>query len=144
MVNYDIPWTDPGLGIERTNVAHHCTRVQYRSASSLSLLHSSMPTRPCNRSHRARLIFSSNETNFAGRWRSNFHPYLRPRQFFRLYATSALSLSLSSSLLFPKVIRNGHEKDVKGWLLSVAIVASVISRSRASSRVISTERSENV
>lgn len=98
---------------------------------SLSLLHSSMPTRPCNRSHRARLIFSSNETNFAGRWRSNFHPYLRPRQFFRLYATSlplSLSLSLSSSLLFPKVIRNGHEKDVKGWLLSVAIVASVISR----------------
>lgn len=119
---------------DRTNVAHHCTRVQYRSeSSSLSGIPRCQPDRATVPSEhgsfflRMKLILRDvgAQTSTRTSVQDSFSGYT-PRHFRSL--SVLLSSFLSFSPLFPKVIRNGHEKDVKGWLLSVTIVVSVISR----------------
>ena len=129
MVNYDIPWTRSRFGDrtnERTNVAHHCT-ISIR-VLPLSCIPRCQPDRATIVPHgsffpRMKLILRDVGA------RNALPPDTFVQDGFSGYTPRHFrSLSLSISPLFPKVIRNGHEKDVKGWLLSVAIVVSVISR----------------
>lgn len=118
MVNYDIPW------IERT-----LPTIVYNVYVSIHVPLTVFPRCRPDRPHphffpRMKLILR--DVGAQTSLQDSFSGYT-PRHF-----------PLPPSLC-PKIIRNGHEKDVRGWLLSVAIVVSVISRLYIPSSLVSSD-----